>query len=128
MSEVTNLKPLPPALPATREDFLQHRKITRDRTLNDMVEEMHLLIIDDENYQRLLWAVYDEQAVEGSLSTDNVKAAELIRDKARAMGSLVQHEKLYTIVKCLGHVLRRYGLSRPERRNMVAGKRVPDQE
>jgi hypothetical protein len=79
---------------------------------------------EDEQFQSYLDAVYDEQAVEGSLSIDNAKAAELLRDKAIKTGSRVGQEKLATIVKSLNVVLRRYGFSRNERRNLVAGKVV----
>jgi hypothetical protein len=86
-------------------------------TLNDQVEEIHLLLIDDEQYAAYLAAVRNEQAVEGSLFNDDVMAAGMIRDKARLMGSAVGTQPLVTVLKCLRVVLRRYGLSRKERRN-----------
>ena len=79
---------------------------------------------EEDQFQTYLDAVYDEQAVEGSLAIDNVKAAELIREKATAIGNRVSQEKLATIVKSLNVVLRRYGFSRNERRNLVGGKIV----
>jgi hypothetical protein len=63
--------------------------------------------------------------VEGSLAADNIMAAEMIRDKAKAAGSELASEKLATISKALGVVQRRYGFSRKERRNMVRGEIVP---
>lgn len=91
-----------------------------------MVEDVHLALYEDDQYQSFLYAVYDEQAVEGSLAADNIMAAELIRDKAKKMdhGELAK-EKLATIAKALGVVLRRYGFARKERRNMVRGEVVP---
>ena len=47
-----------------------------------MVEEIHLMLYEDDDYQRFLYAVYDEQAIEGSLAADNIMAAGMIRDKA----------------------------------------------
>ena len=41
----------------------------------------------------------------------------MIRDKAQMFGSEVGRLDLATIVECLNVVLRRYGLSRSERRN-----------
>ena len=121
------LKPLPPQLPETAGEFLAHRKLKGRRTLNDQVEDVHIALYDsDKGYTAFLYAVYDEQAVEGSLAADNFKAAELIRDKAKKMNNdELASQKLATIVKTLGVVLRRYGFSRKERRNMIGGEVVP---
>jgi hypothetical protein len=74
-----------------------------------------------------LTAVYDEQAVEGSLAADNIEAARMIREKAKTIEDhSLAHEKLATISKSLGVVLRRYHLSRKERRQIVDGQVVPD--
>jgi hypothetical protein len=122
------LKPRPPALPATIDGW--ERFVTTHRTINDEVESIHLQLLDDENqrdrYTQLLWAVYDEQAQEGSLSCDNCLAAMLIRDTARELNAShpLTREKLATISKSLGVVLRRYRQSRRERRDMVDGKTV----
>ena len=87
------------------------------RNLNDRVEEIHRALVEDENYLRLLYAVHDKQAIEGSLAVDNMMAARMIRDKAKGAGDLdVAHEKLTTIVKALNVVLRRYNISRKQRR------------
>jgi len=121
------LKPLPPQLPETAGEFLAHRKLKGRRTLNDQVEDVHLALYDsDEGYRNFLYAVYDEQAVEGSLAADNFKAAELIREKAKKMGyEELGRQKLATITKALGVVLRRYGFSRKERRDTIGGEIVP---
>ena len=120
------LKPLPPQLPETAGEFLAHRKLKGRRTLNDQVEDVHLALYADKQYQDFLYAVYDEQAVEGSLAADNFKAAELIREKAKKMGyEELARQKLATIDKALRVVLRRYGFSRKERRNMIGGEVVP---
>lgn len=97
------------------------------RTLNDLVEEMHLSLCEDEKYQSLLYAVHDSQAVEGSQAADNFAAASMIREKAKAKGSVVlMREKLHTINLALGVVLRRYGQDRKTRRNMIGGEIVPN--
>jgi hypothetical protein len=118
------LRPSPPKLPDTVSGALSHRRLKQRPTLNDEIESLMLSAWEDEQFQSYLDAVYDEQAVEGSLSIDNAKAAELLRDKAIKTGSRVGQEKLATIVKSLNVVLRRYGFSRNERRNLVAGKVV----
>lgn len=102
------------------------RQIKARLTLNDQVEALHTTLYDDESYVKLLDAVYDEQAVEGSLSADNTIAAQRIREAAKKGGIVdVAEAKLATISKALGVVLRRYGASRKDRRNMVGGTVVP---
>lgn len=120
----TALRAAPP-LPEKIEDW--QRKIKAERTLNDLVEELHRMVWDsDPKYRQFLRAVYDEQAVEGSLAADNTLAAMILRDKAEKMdGNEVKNEKLATINKALGVVLRRYGQGRKERRNMLGGEIVP---
>lgn len=94
------------------------------RLLNDMVEELHCKCYEDEKYRTYLEGVWDEQCVEGSLAADNFKAAEWLRARAAKENSPVAREKLATIVKSLGIVLKRYGLSRKERRQTVDGEIV----
>jgi hypothetical protein len=102
------------------------RKADLARTINDLVEDIHTVLVDKSpEYVGYLDAVYDEQAVEGSLATDNTLAAMLIRDEAKKRNvPRVADAKLATIVKALNIVLRRYGVSRNERRNMVVGEIV----
>ena len=120
------LKPLPPALPETVEDFRALRKTETPRNLNDIVEEYHLAMYNNEEYSRLLYAVYDEQAVEGSLAADNILAAKMLRERAQELKNVeLSREKLATISKSLGIVLRRYRQSRKERRYTVHGEMVP---
>ena len=118
---------VPEALPATLGDWVNRLK--GKRNINDLVEDIHQMLIggnQSETYIAFLSAVYDEQAVEGSLAADNIEAARMIRDRARAMeGNSLQNEKLATISKALGIVLRRYHLSRKERRQLVDGQTVP---
>jgi hypothetical protein len=116
----------PSPLPATTSQFLERRKLKAERTLNDHVETIHLKLYDDPTYHSFLEAVYDEQAVEGSLAADNIEAARMIREKASKDGDLVvTRQKYATISKSLSVVLRRYGASRKERRNMIGGEVVP---
>jgi hypothetical protein len=108
---------------------LQARRLTPfKRLLNDMVEELHTKCYEDEKYRAYLEGVWDEQCVEGSLAADNFKAAEMIRARATKENSPVAREKLATLVKSLGIVLRRYGLSRKERRQTVGGEVVPNSD
>lgn len=122
----TDNLPLPPKLPGSVEEFRALRKVKSARTLNDLVEEVHLGLYDTEKYSQFLYAVYDEQAIEGSLSADNIMAASMIREKAKSTGKIeLAREKLATIAKSLGVVLRRYSSSRHDRRNMIGGEVVP---
>jgi hypothetical protein len=50
----------------------------------------------------------------------------MIREKALELGYSLADEKWATISKALGVVLRRYGLSRKERKNTVNGEVVRD--
>jgi hypothetical protein len=114
-----------PPLPTNIEDWTRH--IKSERTLNDLVEDIHRMLVNEsEEYRALLRATYDAHAVEGSLSMDNAVAAQMIRKKAKDIGSTeVANEKLAIINLALGVVLRRYHVSRKQRRNMVGGQEVP---
>jgi hypothetical protein len=123
--DTKSLKPLPDALPDTADKFRALRRLKGERTLNDQVEDLFLGLADNEDFVRYLYAVYDEQAVEGSLAADNLEAANMIREKAKKIGYVeVAREKKATISKALGVVLRRYASDRKERRNTVGGEHV----
>lgn len=112
----------PPKLPATQSDLLALRRIKEKLSLNNRIEEIVKGLWEEPKYLLLIKAIYDEQAVEGSLGVDNVLVAELIRDYAKQHGITdVADAKLATIVKCHNTVLRRYGLDRKTRRNEVGG-------
>lgn len=121
-------KPKPSPLPATVREFMSLRKNKSQRTLNDLVEEIHLRLYEkNERYKAFLEAVWDSDAIEGSQAIDNVMAAQLLREEAIKSNSVeVSRRKLDTIVKSLGVVLKRYGSSRKERRHTVAGEIVPN--
>jgi len=116
--------PRPPELPANIDHW--ERQIQAERTLNDLVEDIHRALVENDQYRRFLYATYDEQAEEGSLAADNIEAARMIREKARSNGNAeVSRQKLATLVKALGVVLRRYGNSRKDRRNRLGGETIP---
>jgi len=113
------------ALPESTQDLLALRKSMRERTLNDHVDDAHVVLWSDANYRRALEAVYDEDAVEGSLAADNFIAANLIREYARkSKNAYLEEKKLATIVKALNVVLRRYGIGRKERAMTVGDEIV----
>jgi hypothetical protein len=134
------IRPKPVPLPATIADWDAARKVKLDRTLNDHIEVLHrdLLVHPDDKvrsmYEAYLDAVYDEDAVEGSLSADNIEASRMIRDHAREVigendtvrDDYVASKKLATIVKALNVVLRRYGASRNQRAVTIDGHPVPN--
>ncbi len=115
-----------PPLPDNIEDWTRH--IKAERTLNDLVEDIHRVLVDDEKvgdqYRALLRATYDAHAVEGSLSMDNALVAQMIRQRAVDTGSEIAKEKLAIINLALGVVLRRYHASRKQRRMTVGGQEV----
>lgn len=104
-------------VPRSLEDWVRQ---TRARpTLNDLVERLHIRLINDEEYLNLIDGVYNEQAVEGSLVVDDVRCAEKIREEAVAAGDdVVARQKLATIIRAFRTVLRRYGMGRNQRRTM----------
>jgi hypothetical protein len=120
---------MPPPLPEKIEEW--QRFLKAERTLNDLVEDIHRILVADEEdgptYRALLRAVYDEQAKEGSLSADNIFAAIMIRDKAKVLDAAheLADQKAATISKALNIVMRRYHSSRKERRYMLEGEVVP---
>lgn len=121
-------RPSPPPLPATNEEWNNLRHIKHERTLNDMTEDVHRALMNENHadYKKYMYAVWDEQAEEGSLAADNLEAAAIIRVKAERMGfAELARQKKTVIVKSLNVVLRRYHQTRKERRQMVAGEVVP---
>jgi hypothetical protein len=118
-------KPAPHPLPITKEELEAHRKVFHQPTLNDVVHEYHIALWDDPQYRRFLDAVYDSDAVEGSLALDNGEAAHMIRERAKlANDDRLATKKKAVIVLALNVVLRRYGISRKERAREVAGQIV----
>ena len=80
-------------------------------------EDFVIIRPPDEEYRRFLEAVYNEDAAEGSLTADDLCAAQLIKDYALRNGIYwVSTMDLQSLVKALRVVLRRYGMSRKERR------------
>jgi len=115
----------PAPLPTSVNEMLALRRTASNKTLNDYVEELHIIAWEQDEYRNLLEAVYDEDAIEGSLAVDNVKAAEYLRTLARreeGRSPMVAGKKLATIVKALNVVLRRYHMSRYERAQTIGGQ------
>jgi hypothetical protein len=109
-----------PPLPVSLQRYLQAQ-----RTINDLVEDAFIgLDRSDENekFRSYLTALYPEHAVEGSLPADDFEAAHMIREWAKTHESMeLADEKIATVVKALKVVMRRYRISRPERREQRHG-------
>jgi hypothetical protein len=108
------------------------RKTDFNRTNNDRVEDLHLKLVNDPKrsakYLDALRAVTDTEALEGSLAIDNADAARMIRDAATEAGDhVIAKLKLKAVVIHLNVVLKRYGMSRAERRQMIDGQHVPSE-
>lgn len=82
------------------------------------VEAIHLQLYgESERYRSLLAAVYDKDAVEGSLETDDIAAGIMIRTRAIGDGKTdIATAKLAEVIRALRVVMRRYGLGRKQRR------------
>lgn len=106
-----------PALPATRSDLLAQYKLKRRRSINDLVEEIVVKLWDnDEKFMKLVTAIYDSEAQEGSLADDDTMAALIIRDTAeRDKHVEVAKQNLHTIKLAMRVCLRRFGVGRSER-------------
>jgi len=107
-----------PALPATVKELREYRHLKVKRTINDLVEDFVVRLWEDKTFSKLVEAVYDSEAVEGSLDIDDVMAAQYIRATASKTGNKeVGEAKLDTIRLAMRTVLRRYRQSRAERRD-----------
>lgn len=126
MDDRSNLPRTP--LPKSVIEMQAQRIVPLKRLLNDMIEELHYKCYESEQYRAYLDGVWDEQCIEGSLAADNFKAAEMIRDRAKKDGSPAAREKLATIVKSLGIVLKKHHMSRKERRQTVGDEIVPSND
>jgi hypothetical protein len=137
-------------LAKTKQEMLAHRKYSMNYTLNDRIEAIHLMLMPDEDaaapdpddekavqmadyqeqYYLYLDAVYDEQSIEGKIAADNQEAARIIRlvakDPMLGNDAYVGSQKLITIVRSMGVVLRRYNMSRTDRAHSVDGEIVPN--
>lgn len=116
--EATELRRVtPPPLPATRADLLAGYKLKRKRSINDLVEEIIVKLWDvDDDFMKYVDAIYDSDAVEGSLEEDDTMAAQMIRNVARKdNNSEVSSKNLHTIKLAMRVGLRRFGIARPER-------------
>jgi hypothetical protein len=116
-------------VPRSIEEWI--RKTKSDRNLNDLVEEIHMDLVNEthsrcEEYRGFLDATHDSQAVEGSLAADNNEAARIIREEARSSKptGLVARSNLASIIKALNVVMSRYNMTRKERRTMIGGETV----
>jgi hypothetical protein len=115
--EATQLRPAAPPLPATRADLLAGYKLKRKRSINDLVEEVIVRLWDaDEDFMKYVEAIYDEEAVEGSLEDDDTMAAQIIRNVAKKENlTEIASKNLHTIKLAMRVGLRRFGVARPER-------------
>jgi hypothetical protein len=116
MVEATQLK-VPPPLPETRADLLAQYKLKRRRSINDLVEEVVLKMWeDDEEFVKLVEAIYDAQAVTGSQADDDVLAAVAILDRAkRDKHAEVALQKVHTVKLAMKVVLNRFQIGRHTR-------------
>lgn len=114
--------PAPPPVAGTLQELDLARRVKHTFTLNDLVEIYYRRLVGNPEFKRLNLAVYDEQAVHGSCSVDNVFLAKMIIDAAKDdENEDFEGLKIATVIKALGVVLRRYGQDRKSRRNMLGG-------
>lgn len=108
-------------LPAVRADWVL--KIKKVPSLIDRVQLIHELLIDDPKYLSYISATFNEEAVEGKIVDDSIFAAIMIREQAAMeKDDVVARAQTAAIRTALNYVLRRFGVSRKQRRNMVEGE------
>ena len=119
MSEA--LLKVPPSLPQTRSDLLAQYKLKRRRSINDLVEEVIVKLWDnDENFMRYVEAIYDSQAIEGSMADDDVMAALIIRDTAKRDKHIeVADQNVHTIKLAMRVALKRFDIGRGQRYDLA---------
>jgi hypothetical protein len=110
------LYPLPPPRPKSVEKYKEQRK--GHRSFHDIVEEIHLMVYECEEYGVLFDAVWDQHAVNGSLTADMYAAAFMLKAKANKICPAVfEGKSVENIKKSMNVIRRRYGDSLKERRN-----------
>jgi hypothetical protein len=125
---VSQLRATP--LPVTREALEAARMLKARPTILDLIEPIVLALWEDEDFRRFVDAIVDSDAIEGSMEYDDVRAAEMIRDHARANNHTdIGGKNLKTLVHALRLVLKRYGQGRKQRGSIIGGETVmADQE
>ena len=121
---------VPPPLPETRANLLAQYRLKRKRSINDLVEEIIIKLWDsDGDFMRYLDAVWNEQAVEGSIDEDDTMAAQIIRNFAKKENnSAVSEQNLRTIKLAMRVGLRRVGVDRPTREEQAMTPRLTSSE
>ena len=103
-------------LPTTREGFQASRILKRRMILADYVEPIVAELWENEQFHNYVDPTNDDEAVEGSIEIDYVKAAEMIRDFAIEHNIKdVKKHNLKALVLALRRVLWRHHASVAQR-------------
>jgi hypothetical protein len=104
------------ALPVTRRDLEASRVLKARPTILDQVEPIVVALWEDDNFKKLVDAIVDSDAVEGSLEIDDTMAAMTIRQYARDHHIVaVENHNLHTLRHAFRLVCKRYGVGRKQR-------------
>jgi hypothetical protein len=108
-------------MPASTVEMIDRKKTKVNETLNDAVDRIHVRLYDNNEYRAYLAATINAEAIEGKMIADDYEACRMIRDYAKKNNEvLVATKNLETIRHALGVVLRRYKMSRTERRELFS--------
>jgi hypothetical protein len=100
-------------LPASSADL--PRKSLAPKSLIDQVDELFGKIWDESaEFRSLQEALFDSDAVEGSLKADDYKGALFMRDWV-AEGHPVKEQKMESLARALRYARKRWGISRTTR-------------
>jgi hypothetical protein len=123
-TNITHLPPKPPS-PATVDDLIAQRITLATRTLNQDIEQIHLMLWgENQEYRAYLEEIWASEAIEGSLIADDYSAAEIIRKFAQSeqqgdLFPLAKRAKKHSIMLSMHVVLKRYNQTRKQRRDMA---------
>jgi hypothetical protein len=122
-------RPIPVNLPSTIQELEKYRTFGPELTLNDHVEVAFKKLWEEQGFRALINATGDDETVEGSMATDNVMAAQMIRNHATNNGQTeITDRKLHAIVRALKVVMNRYNMSRKLRARTLGGEVIPSDE
>jgi hypothetical protein len=116
MTDATNTR-LVKAMPTTMGELLNQYKLKSAKSFTDAVETHFKTLFPNPEFQEYLKACFNEESVEGTTDTDDILAANMLRDAAlEARDMIVGKAKLVTVKRSLKTVMKRYGMGREERR------------
>jgi hypothetical protein len=122
----------PVPLPNTVTELESRRIISTGPNLNTDMDRVVRALWENPDFRKWLNACWDSEALEGAKVADDFMATEMIREYCQRKDFPELHyigrKNLWTIRQSMNVVLRRFGMSRKQRAQTVAGEIVPNDE